>query len=114
MKGRKVIVIDDKIPFIRGILEPYADVRYLAPSDIDRTAVHDADVLIVRTRTRCNADLLDGSRCRFIGTATIGYDHIDADYCRRQGIEWRFIQVLCSYRTNLNLFIYERTVSRQQ
>ena len=88
MKGRKVIVIDDKIPFIRGILEPYADVRYLAPSDIDRTAVHDADVLIVRTRTRCNADLLDGSRCRFIGTATIGYDHIDADYCRRQGIEW--------------------------
>lgn len=88
MNGKKTIVIDDKIPFIRGILEPYANVHYLAPAEIDRAAVHDADLLIIRTRTRCNADLLDGSRCRFIGTATIGYDHIDVDYCRRNHIEW--------------------------
>ena len=88
MKEKPVIVIDDKIPFIKGVLEPYVEVRYLAPAAIDRTAVRDADMLIVRTRTRCNAVLLDGSRCRFIGTATIGYDHIDADYCRSHGIEW--------------------------
>lgn len=45
-------------------------------------------MLIIRTRTRCNADLLEGSRCRFIGTATIGFDHIDTEYCRRHAIEW--------------------------
>jgi erythronate-4-phosphate dehydrogenase len=48
----------------------------------------DADVLITRTRTRCNSDLLDGTPVRFIATATIGYDHIDTEYCENQGIEW--------------------------
>ena len=79
MKKKETIVIDNKIPFIQGILEPYADIRYLSPQEITPDAVHDADMLIIRTRTRCNADLLEGSRCRFIGTATIGYDHIDTE-----------------------------------
>ena len=86
MKQR--IIIDDKIPFIRGVLEPYADVCYLPAPAIEPASVHDADMLIVRTRTRCDAALLDGSRCRFVGTATIGYDHIDTAYCRRQSIVW--------------------------
>ena len=43
----------------------------------------------MRTRTRCNADLLDGSRVRFIGSATIGTDHIDLDYCASRGITVR-------------------------
>ena len=64
MKQR--IIIDDKIPFIRGVLEPYADVRYLPAPAIEPASVHDADMLIVRTRTRCDAALLDGSRCRFV------------------------------------------------
>lgn len=88
MKKKETIVIDNKIPFIQGILEPYADIRYLSPQEITHDAVHDADMLIIRTRTRCNADLLEGSRCRFIGTATIGFDHIDTEYCRRHAIEW--------------------------
>ena len=86
MKRR--IIIDDKIPFIRGVFESYADVRYLSAPAIEPASVRDADMLIVRTRTRCDAALLDGSRCRFVGTATIGYDHIDTAYCRRQGIVW--------------------------
>lgn len=88
MPMRTKIIIDDKVPFIRGVLEPYADVRYHAGADITPDVARDADMLIVRTRTRCDASLLAGSRCRFIGTATIGYDHIDTDYCRAAGIEW--------------------------
>ena len=49
--------------------------------------VRDADALIVRTRTRCDAALLEGSSVKLIATATIGFDHIDTEYCRRHGIE---------------------------
>lgn len=83
------IIVDSHIPHIRGLIEPYARVEYLEPGDITRDAVRDADALIVRTRTRCNADLLDGSRVRFIGSATIGTDHIDLDYCAGHGIAVR-------------------------
>ena len=48
----------------------------------------DADALIIRTRTRCNRELLEGSKVKFIATATIGFDHIDAEYCREAGITW--------------------------
>lgn len=80
------IVADSAIPFLRGVLEPYAEVNYLPGSAIAPCDVRDADALVVRTRTRCDAALLDGSRVRFIATATIGFDHIDLEYCRRKGI----------------------------
>ena len=83
------IIVDRHIPHILGLIEPRAVVLYLEPGDITRETVHDADALIVRTRTRCNADLLDGSRVRFIGSATIGTDHIDLDYCATHGITVR-------------------------
>ncbi len=83
------VIVDSHIPNIQGLIEPYAEVLYLEPGDITRTAVKDADALIVRTRTRCNADLLEGSRVRFIGSATIGTDHIDLDYCASHGITVR-------------------------
>ena len=80
------IVIDNAIPFLEGVLEPYAEIRYLPGREIAARDVRDADALIVRTRTRCDAALLDGSRVRFIATATIGFDHIDLDYCRHRQI----------------------------
>lgn len=80
-------IVDSDIPFIRGVLEPYGDVVYLKGSDICREHLGDAEVLVVRTRTRCDEALLSGSNVRFIATATIGTDHIDADYCQRAGIE---------------------------
>ena len=83
------IIIDSHIPHIQGLIEPFAQVQYLEPCDITRDAVCDVDALIVRTRTRCNADLLDGSRVRFIGSATIGTDHIDIDYCTSHDITVR-------------------------
>lgn len=81
------IIVDKAIPFVKGILEPWAEVRYIPGREIRSEDVRDADALIIRTRTRCNAALLDGSRVRMISTATIGFDHIDLDYCRDHGIE---------------------------
>ena len=82
----KKFIIENHIPYIKGLLEPFAQVEYLPNEAITPEAVADADALIVRTRTRCNSDLLSGSRCSFIASATIGTDHIDLDYCHRQGI----------------------------
>lgn len=83
------VVVDDKIPYIREALALMGvDAVYVPGARMDRGLVCDADALIVRTRTQCNASLLEGSRVRFIATATIGHDHIDADYCAAQGIHW--------------------------
>ena len=80
------IVADINIPFLEGVLEPYAEVVYKDGRAIRREDILDADALIIRTRTRCNAELLDGTAVRLISTATIGTDHIDFDYCRSRGI----------------------------
>ncbi|MBR5703959.1 MAG: 4-phosphoerythronate dehydrogenase PdxB [Bacteroidales bacterium] len=83
------IVCDNKIPFLRGALEPYAEVVYLPGKETTADVVRDADALITRTRTACNASLLEGSKVRVIATATIGFDHIDTDWCEAHGIIWR-------------------------
>lgn len=82
------IIIDDKIPYIKGALEPFAEVVYLPGSKTTAQVVKDADAIITRTRTICNKELLEGSNVKFIATATIGYDHIDTAYCKSAGIEW--------------------------
>lgn len=81
-------IIDNKIPFISGALESVADVVYLPGNEIGAKDMKDADGLIIRTRTKCNKSLLEGSSVQLIATATIGYDHIDTDYCREKGIQW--------------------------
>ena len=83
------IVIDSKIPYIKGALDSLADVVYVDGSAITAADVRDADALIVRTRTRCDATLLAGSRVSAIFTATIGFDHIDTDYCAAHSIHWQ-------------------------
>ncbi|WP_167609201.1 4-phosphoerythronate dehydrogenase PdxB [Maribellus sediminis] len=82
------IIIDNKIPYIKGALEPFAEVVYLPGNETTAEVVKDADVLITRTRTICNQELLKGSKVKFIATATIGFDHIDTEYCKAAGIEW--------------------------
>ena len=81
------IVADKNIPFLEGVFEPYADVVYIDGSQITHEDVVDADALIIRTRTKCNAELLDGTNVQMISTATIGTDHIDLKYCADNGIE---------------------------
>ena len=81
------IVADNKVPFLQGVFEPYAEVVYIDGSRISHEDVLDADALIIRTRTRCDAALLDGTKVQMIATATIGMDHIDLPYCASRGIE---------------------------
>ena len=83
------IIIDDKIPYIKEAAEKIAEEVIYAPGkDFTRKLVQDADALIIRTRTHCNRELLEGSKVKFIATATIGFDHIDTEYCKQAGIEW--------------------------
>ena len=81
------IVADIDIPFLEGVFEPYADVVYKKGDEIVREDVMDADVLVVRTRTHCDENLLAGTSVKMVTTATIGMDHIDLDYCAAHGIE---------------------------
>ena len=81
------IVADTNIPFLKGVLEPYAQVTYLDGRAIDRVSLQEADALIIRTRTKCNEQTLGGTPVRMIASATIGTDHIDMEWCRRHGIE---------------------------
>ena len=82
------IIIDDKIPYIRGVLEPFAEVVYLPGNQTTADVVKEADALVTRTRTTCDRKTLEGSKVKFIATATIGFDHIDTHYCKEAGIEW--------------------------
>lgn len=82
------IIIDDKIPYIKGAFEDVAEVVYLPGSKTTPEIVKDADAIVTRTRTSCNEKLLRNSAVKFIATATIGYDHIDTEYCDRAGIKW--------------------------
>ncbi|MCQ2149049.1 MAG: 4-phosphoerythronate dehydrogenase PdxB [Bacteroidales bacterium] len=83
------IVTDDRIPFIRGVFEPYADVVYLPGAKTTPDDVRDADAVITRTRTKCDAGLLAGSKVKIVATATIGFDHIDTVWCENNGIAWK-------------------------
>jgi erythronate-4-phosphate dehydrogenase len=82
------IIADDKIPFLKGVLEPYAEVKYIPGHLISNIHLKSAEGLIIRTRTKCNRELLESSPVRFIATATIGFDHIDTQYCKEKGINW--------------------------
>ena len=83
-----LIIIDKGIPFLDGVFGSDIEVLHLAPEDITADVVREADALFVRTRTRIDKELLAGSKVRFVATATIGFDHIDQDYCREAGIHW--------------------------
>lgn len=82
------IVVDNKIPFIQGVLDEVANVKYLPGKLITREDIMDADALLIRTRTRCDETLLKGTSVKFIASATIGFDHIDTTYCESNGIVW--------------------------
>ena len=81
------IIADAAIPFLEWRLWG-AEVDQLPAAQITREAVSNADGLIIRTRTRCNAALLRGSSVKFIATATIGTDHLDENYLADNGISW--------------------------
>ena len=83
-----LIVADENIPLLDAFFEGFGEIRRVPGRSIDRATVEQADVLLVRSVTNVNRALLDGSKVRFVGTCTIGTDHLDLDYFKQAGITW--------------------------
>ena len=107
------IIVDEQIPYIKGVFENVADVKYLQGNLITKSDVFDADALLIRTRTKCNKALLECSSVKMVASATIGIDHIDILWLERAGIKWSNAPgcnsgAVCQYVTSvLSLLINE-------
>ncbi len=77
------IIADANIPFVAECFSSIGNVKVVGGREITPDIVRDADVLLVRSITPVDSDLLAGSKVRFVATATIGLDHIDVDFLRR-------------------------------
>jgi erythronate-4-phosphate dehydrogenase len=86
------IVADHKIPFLKGVFEPFAEVVYLPGDKIKKAQLNDADALLTRSITQCDSELLEGSSVKLIASATIGDDHIDKEFCQSKNIKWTTAQ----------------------
>jgi erythronate-4-phosphate dehydrogenase len=82
------ILADQNIPFARQAFAAFGDVKTFVGRDLSAQDVRSADILLVRSVTRVNAALLEKSNVRFVGSATIGTDHIDLEYLRQRGIQF--------------------------
>jgi erythronate-4-phosphate dehydrogenase len=82
------ILVDSKLPFVEELFGHFGAVVVLDTQAITNKSVHDADALVIRSETRVDGSLLEGSRVRFVGTATIGTDHVDTEYLRARGISF--------------------------
>lgn len=83
-----LIVADENIPLLDAFFAGFGEIRRVPGRVIDRATVEQADVLLVRSVTQVNRALLEGSKVRFVGTCTIGTDHLDLDYFNQAGISW--------------------------
>jgi erythronate-4-phosphate dehydrogenase len=82
------IVVNKHTPYVVQALEKIGKVTALGSHEITKDTVRDADILIVRSETKVNGDLLEGSRVKFVGTVTIGTDHVDGGYLAKKGISF--------------------------
>ncbi|WP_455231602.1 4-phosphoerythronate dehydrogenase PdxB [Geopseudomonas aromaticivorans] len=82
------LLADENIPLLDPFFAAFGEIRRLPGRAIDRAAVADADALLVRSVTRVDRALLDGSPVKFVGTCTIGTDHLDLLYFVEAGIAW--------------------------
>ena len=82
------IVADENMPLVREMFTPYGEVKTFPGRELTSDHVKDADVLLVRSVTKVNEALLKESRVRFVGSATIGTDHVDQSYLRQEGISF--------------------------
>jgi erythronate-4-phosphate dehydrogenase len=77
-----LIVADENIPLLDSFFGDIGDIRQVPGRSMSAADVKDADILLVRSVTRVNQELLANSRVRFVGTCTIGTDHIDQDWLK--------------------------------
>ncbi|MEN0108170.1 MAG: 4-phosphoerythronate dehydrogenase PdxB [Pseudomonas sp.] len=82
------ILADENIPLLDEFFAEFGEIERLPGRAFDRAAVARADVLLVRSVTQANRELLAGSHVKFVGTCTIGTDHLDLDYFAEQHIGW--------------------------
>ncbi|HSC69065.1 MAG TPA: 4-phosphoerythronate dehydrogenase [Cellvibrio sp.] len=82
------IVADENIPLVNEFFGHLGEVVRLPGRSLTAADVREADALIVRSVTKVNASLLAGSKVKFVGTCTIGVDHLDQVYLDEQGINW--------------------------
>ena len=80
------IVADANIPFVKECFSSVGEVEVVGGREIGPSVLRDADIVVVRSVTRVDSDLLAGSKVRFVGTATIGFEHIDTEYLSRSNI----------------------------
>ena len=80
------IVADENIPLVNEFFAEIGDIHRVEGRTMQPEDLADADILLVRSVTKVNQALLDGSAVRFVGTATIGTDHIDLDYLKERNI----------------------------
>ncbi len=80
------IFVDENIPQGSKVFSAYGDVHIFAGRSLKRNDLEKTDALIVRSITKVNAGLLEGTPVRFVGTATIGVDHVDQEYLKKAGI----------------------------
>ncbi len=80
------IIVDENIKSGKEAFSLFGDVILINGRKISKETVADADILITRSVTKVNFDLLEKSKVKFVGTATIGTDHIDLDYLKSNGI----------------------------
>lgn len=83
-----LIVADENIPLLDAFFAGFGEIRRYPGRAIDAACVRDADLLLVRSVTRVDRQLLEGSQVRFVGTCTIGTDHLDLEYFAQAGIHW--------------------------
>jgi erythronate-4-phosphate dehydrogenase len=80
------ILVDENIPQGLDVFSAYGQVRLFAGRSLRHEDVGEAEALLVRSITKVNAELLEGTPIRFVGTATIGVDHVNQEYLRKAGI----------------------------
>lgn len=83
------ILADAHIPYLKGIAEQFGEVKYLPGNQFTRDAIQEKDALIVRTVTHFGKEILSGTNVKLICSATIGFDHIDTDWCDSHDVAWR-------------------------
>lgn len=88
MQDKLNIVADENIPFLDELLADVAAVRRLPGRAISAADLQDVDALLVRSVTRVDAALLSGHCPRFIGSCTIGVDHVDQELLQQKGIRF--------------------------
>lgn len=117
------ILVDKNNPFVAEAFSDYGDVRVLATPEFTTGEVRDADALVIRSETKITRELLQGSRVRFVGSATIGTDHVDLDYLATQGIGFAsapgcnansvaeyFVAALLRYAAEQGISLVDKTI----